>query len=38
MDLTQANTNYLTAESNLASASLQVLMAKTTLDKLYNAL
>lgn len=37
MDLTHANTNYLSAETSLATASLQLLMAKTTLDRLYNA-
>ncbi len=35
--LTQANTNYLQAETSYASASLDLLMAHTKLDKLYNS-
>lgn len=38
LDLTQANTNYLQAESSYASASLDLLMAQTKLLKLYNLL
>lgn len=38
LDLTQANTNYLSAESSYATASLDVLTAATKLRKLYNAL
>lgn len=38
LDLTQANTNYLSAESSYATASLDVLTAITKLRKLYNDL
>lgn len=38
LDLTQANTNYLQAETSFASASLDLLMAQTQLLKLYNLL
>lgn len=38
LDLTQANTNYLQAETSYASASLDLLMAQTKLLKLYNLL
>lgn len=38
LDLTQANTNYLSAESSYATASLDVLTALTKLRKLYNDL
>ncbi len=38
LDLTQANTNYLGAESSYASAALDLLMAQTKLLKLYNLL
>ncbi len=38
LDLTQANTNYLSAESTYASAALDLLMAQTKLLKLYNLL
>ncbi len=38
LDLTQANTNYLQAESSYASASLDLLMAQTKLLKLYDLL
>jgi outer membrane protein len=36
LDLTQANTNYLTAESNYMSAMMTLLQAQTALEKLYN--
>lgn len=36
MDLTQANTNYLQAETDYANASMTLLQAKTQLEKLYN--
>ncbi len=36
LDLTQANTNYLSAETSYASACLDLLTAHTTLSKLYN--
>ena len=36
LDLTQANTNYLSAESNYLSALLTLLQAQTALEKLYN--
>lgn len=36
LDLTQANTNYLSAETSYASACLDLLMARTKLSKLYN--
>ncbi len=38
LDLTQANTNYLSAESTYASAALDLLMAQTKILKLYNLL
>lgn len=38
LDLTQANTNYLTAENNYTSACLTLLQAQTQLEKLYNEL
>jgi len=38
LDLTQANGNYLTAESNYYSSILTLLQAQTSLDKLYNKL
>ncbi|MDE5544735.1 MAG: TolC family protein, partial [Bacteroidales bacterium] len=38
LDLTQANTNYLTAENNYMSACLELLQAQTNLLKLYNEL
>lgn len=38
LDLTQANSNYLQAESNYISSVLSVLQAKLQLDKLYNNL
>jgi outer membrane protein TolC len=38
LDLTQANTNYLTAESNYVSAILTLLQADLKLKKLYNKL
>jgi outer membrane protein len=38
LDLTQANTNYITAESNYFSAALTLLQAQTSLQKLYNTL
>jgi len=38
MDLTQANSNYLSAESNYMSSVLTLLQAQTSLDKLYNKL
>ena len=38
LDLTQANTNYLSAESAYASASLDLLSAQVKLLKLYNML
>ncbi len=38
LDLTQANTNYLTAENNYMSACLELLQAQTDLLKLYNEL
>ncbi len=38
LDLTQANTNYLSAESSYASAALDLLMAQTKILKLYNLL
>lgn len=38
LDLTQANTNYLTAENNYMSACLELLQAQTELLKLYNEL
>lgn len=38
LDLTQANTNYLTAENNFMSACLELLQAQTDLLKLYNEL
>lgn len=38
LDLTQANTNYLSAETSYASAALDLLMAQTKLLKLYNLL
>ncbi len=37
LDLTQANTNYLSAESSYASACLTLMQAQTQLIKLYNA-
>jgi outer membrane protein len=37
-DLTQANSNYLTAESNYVSSMLTLLQAQLSLDKLYNKL
>lgn len=36
LDLTQANTNYLQAETSFATACLDLLMAHTKLSKLYN--
>lgn len=36
LDLTQANTNYLQAETSFATACLQLLTARTKLNKLYN--
>ncbi len=36
LNLTQANSNYLTAESNYLSSILTLLQAQTSLDKLYN--
>lgn len=38
LDLTQANSNYLSAENNYFSAVLTLLQAQTALDKLYNKL
>jgi len=38
LDLTQANGNYLTAESNYYTSILTLLQAQTSLDKLYNKL
>ena len=38
LDLTQANGNYLEAESNYMSAMMEVLNAKLQLDKLMNKL
>ncbi len=38
LDLTQANNNYLNAESNFTSACLTLLQAQTQLEKLYNNL
>ncbi|MDE7101595.1 MAG: TolC family protein, partial [Bacteroidales bacterium] len=38
LDLTQANTNYLTAENNYMSSCLELLQAQTNLLKLYNEL
>lgn len=38
LDLTQANNNYLTAESNYTSACLTLLQAQTQLEKLYSDL
>jgi len=38
LDLTQANTNYLNAESNLLTAIMEVMNAKLALDKLMNTL
>lgn len=38
LDLTQANSNYLQAETSYASASLDLLMAQTKIQKLYNLL
>lgn len=38
LDLTQANSNYLTAESNYLSAVMTLMQAKTALDKLFNKL
>lgn len=38
LDLTLANNNYLTAESNYISAVLSLLQSKMKLDKLYNTL
>lgn len=38
LDLTQANNNYLSAESNFTNACLNLLQAKTQLEKLYNEL
>lgn len=38
LDLTQANTNYLTAENNFTAACLTLLQAQTQLEKLYNEL
>lgn len=38
LDLTQANSNYLSAESNYMSSVLTLLQAQTSLDKLYNKL
>ncbi len=38
LDLTQANTNYLTAESNYMSALMTLLQAQTALEKLYNTI
>lgn len=38
LDLTQANTNYLTAENNYMSSCLELLQAQTDLLKLYNEL
>ena len=38
LDLTQANSNYLSAENNYMSSVLTLLQAKTSLDKLYNKL
>lgn len=38
LDLTQANSNYLQAETSYASASLDLLMAQTKILKLYNLL
>lgn len=38
LDLTQANSNYLQAETSYASASLDLLMAQTKIMKLYNLL
>jgi outer membrane protein len=37
-ELTQANSNYLTAESNYLTAVVTLLQAQTSLDKLYNRL
>lgn len=38
LDLTQANTNYLTAQNNYLSSVLTLLQAQTSLEKLYNTL
>ncbi|HOY31497.1 MAG TPA: TolC family protein [Bacteroidales bacterium] len=38
LDLTQANSNYLTAESNYYSAVMTLIQAQTSLDKLFNKL
>ena len=38
LDFTQANSNYLNAESNYLSSVLTLLQAQTALDKLYNQL
>ena len=38
LDLTQANTNYLTAENNYTSAILTLLQAQLNLERLYNQL
>ena len=38
LDLTQANSNYLDAESNYLTAILEVMNAKLALDKLMNNL
>lgn len=38
LDLTQANSNYLSAENNYLSSVMTLLQAQTSLDKLYNTL
>jgi outer membrane protein TolC len=38
LDLTQANNNYLSAESNYVSALLKLLQSRLALDKLYNTI
>jgi len=38
LDLTQANSNFLTAENNYLSSAMTLLQAKTSLEKLYNRL
>ena len=38
LDLTQANDNYLTAESNYTDAILTLLQAQVSIEKLYNQL
>jgi outer membrane protein TolC len=36
LDLTQANSNYLTAQNNYLAAILELLQAKYELEKIYN--